>query len=101
MASASRTTSSDVFAQRFARLNAAGRRALIVYVTAGHPDRERSLALIQGVEQSGADVIEVGIPFSDPLADGPVIQASSQRALQNGTTFDRVLELISSAALRV
>jgi tryptophan synthase alpha chain len=101
MASASRTTSSDVFARRFARLKAAGRRALVVYVTAGHPDRERSLALVQGLAQSGADVIEVGIPFSDPLADGPIIQASSQRALESGMTFDGALELIDRARVDV
>ena len=101
MASASRTTSSDVFAQRFARLRAERRRALVVYLTAGHPDADRSLALVRGVAQSGADVIEVGLPFSDPLADGPIIQASSQRALDAGMTFDGALELIKRARVDV
>lgn len=99
MASASVTISSDPFASRFAELAAHGRSALVVYVTAGHPDFERSLELMRGVAEAGADVIEAGIPFSDPLADGPVIQASSQRALEGGMTFDRSLELISRARL--
>ena len=67
------------------------------YLTAGHPDRERSLALLRGIVEAGADVIEVGVPFSDPLADGPVIQASSQRALEQGMTFEGTLALIRDA----
>jgi len=74
---------------------------LIVYVTAGHPDLARSLELLQALEDAGADVIEVGVPFSDPMADGPVIQASSQRALANGVTFDGVLDLIRRAGLGI
>jgi tryptophan synthase alpha chain len=105
MASASATTSSDPLpapiAQRFAALAQRGRKALVVYVTAGHPDRARSLALIRGVARAGADIIEIGIPFSDPLADGPVVQASSQRALEQGMTFDGALGLIADAAVDV
>ena len=97
MASASATTSSDPIAQRFAALASRRRKALVVYVTAGHPDRARSLDLVRGVAEAGADIIEIGIPFSDPLADGPVIQASSQRALESGMTFDGALELIAAA----
>jgi tryptophan synthase alpha chain len=97
MASRSATTSSDPFAARFSALRGRGRRALVVYCTAGHPDTGRSLALLQGAEAAGADVIEVGVPFSDPLADGPIIQASSQRALEQGMTFDGALELIARA----
>ena len=74
---------------------------MIVYVTAGHPDLARSLELLQALEDAGADVIEVGVPFSDPMADGPVIQASSQRALANGVTFDGVLDLIRRAGLAI
>lgn len=99
MASASVTISSDPFASRFTELAARRRSALVVYVTAGHPDFERSLELMKGVAEAGADVIEAGIPFSDPLADGPVIQASSQRALDGGMTFHRSLELIARAKL--
>lgn len=104
MVFASATTSSDTrdtIARRFARLHADGRRALVPYVTAGHPDPARSLELLRGLEAAGADVVEVGVPFSDPLADGPVIQASSQRALEHGMTFDRVLELIAKAKLGI
>jgi len=68
-------------------LRAEGRRALVCYVTAGHPDPASSVALLRGIESAGADVIELGIPFSDPMADGPIIQASSQRALDHGMTL--------------
>ena len=101
MESASVTTSSDPLARRFAGLRAEGRRALVCYATAGHPDAGRSVELLRGLEAAGADVIEVGVPFSDPLADGPVIQASSQRALLGGMTFERTLELIARAALGI
>ena len=102
MASVSATTSSERrLDRRFAELRASGRKALVVYVTAGHPDRERSLALLRGLPDAGADVVEVGIPFSDPMADGPVIQASSQQALEGGMTFDGVLELVSDARLEI
>jgi tryptophan synthase alpha chain len=87
--------------QRFAALRLDGRRALVVYVTAGHPDAARSLELLKAIEEAGANVIEVGVPFSDPMADGPVIQASSQRALEQGMTYAKVLTLIASAKLSV
>jgi tryptophan synthase alpha chain len=95
------TTSSDRIAQRFAELRAGGRRALVAYVTAGYPDPTSSVELLRGIESAGADVIEVGVPFSDPIADGPIIQASSQRALDQGVTFDRALELIADARLDI
>ncbi|HVZ78039.1 MAG TPA: tryptophan synthase subunit alpha [Gemmatimonadaceae bacterium] len=95
------TISSDAIRERFAALRAAGRKALVPYITAGHPDPEQSVALMRGLAAAGADVIEVGVPFSDPLADGAVIQASSQRALAHGMTFDRVLDLIQQAALPI
>ena len=101
MASGLATTSSDAIAQRFAELRGSFRKAFVPYVTAGHPDPVRSVALLQGLEAAGADVIEVGVPFSDPLADGAVIQASSQRALEQGVRFDQVLEIISSARLTI
>jgi tryptophan synthase alpha chain len=101
MASGSATISSDAIALRFARLKEEGRRAFVPYVTAGHPDAARSVALLQGLEQSGADVVEVGVPFSDPLADGAVIQASSQKALDQGIRFDQVLRIISDAGLTI
>ena len=101
MASELAITSSDAIARRFAELKDASRKAFIPYVTAGHPDPVRSIALLQGLEAAGADVIEVGVPFSDPLADGAVIQASSQRALDQGVRFDDVLRIISDARLSV
>jgi tryptophan synthase alpha chain len=88
-------------AQRFAALRAAGRPALVCYITAGHPDADRSVALMQGIAAAGADVIEVGVPFSDPMADGPVIQASSQLALDQGMTLSGTLDLIARAKLDV
>jgi tryptophan synthase alpha chain len=90
-----------VIARRFAELRARKRRALVPYITAGYPDAERTVELMRGLEEAGADVIELGLPFSDPMADGPVIQASSQRALELGMNFDRLLELVSRANVGV
>jgi tryptophan synthase alpha chain len=86
---------------RFATLRAAGRRALVCYVTSGHPERAASVALVQGIAAAGADVIELGVPFSDPVADGPVIQQSSQRALEAGMTLDGTLEVAAAARVQV
>ena len=97
----SATTSSDRVAEKFAQLRASGRRALVPYVTAGHPSPERTIELLSGLEGAGADVLEVGVPFSDPMADGPIIQASSQKALAAGITLDRVLDLVSRARLGI
>ena len=101
MASQSATTSSDVLRDRFTALARQGRKALVPYITAGHPTVERSLALMRALESAGADVIEVGVPFSDPMADGPVIQASSQAALEQGMTLDRTLDLVHEARLSI
>jgi tryptophan synthase alpha chain len=101
MASGLATISSDRITQRFAELRAAGRCAFVPYVTAGHPDPARSIDLLQGLQEVGADVIELGVPFSDPLADGAVIQASSQRALDHGVRLDQVLEIVSRASLSI
>lgn len=94
-------SSVSAISQRFADLKAAGRRALVCYITAGHPDPARSVALLRGLEQAGADIIEVGVAFSDPLADGPVIQGSSQIAIEHGMTLERTLQLIAEAAVKV
>ncbi|MEQ1689913.1 MAG: tryptophan synthase subunit alpha [Gemmatimonas sp.] len=91
----------SAISERFAQLQASGRRALVCYVTAGHPDPARSVDLIRGLEAAGADVIEVGVPFSDPLADGPVIQRSSQIAIEQGMTLNRTLSLIAEARVGV
>ena len=87
--------------QHMLGLRAAGRRALVPYITAGHPDRARSMALLQGLEAAGADCIELGVPFSDPLADGPVIQRSSQIALEQGMHFDGALDMVQRAGLGI
>ncbi len=78
----------------FERIRTAKDRALVTYVTAGDPDFERSSDVLRAVALGGADVIEVGVPFSDPLADGPVIQRASERALAKGMNLRRTLELI-------
>jgi tryptophan synthase alpha chain len=91
------TISSDALAERFSACRAAGRPALVAYLTGGHPDPAASVDAIAAVAAAGADVIEVGVPFSDPMADGPVIQASSQRALGAGVTLDRTLEIAARA----
>lgn len=78
----------------FARLRREGRRGLIPFVTAGDPDLEATARLVRAIEESGADLIELGVPFSDPLADGPTIQRSSQRALASKTTLRGILALV-------
>ncbi len=79
---------------RFAELKAAGRGGFVTFVTAGDPDGETSLALLRRLPAAGADIIELGMPFSDPMADGPAIQASSLRALKAGATLAKTLELV-------
>ena len=81
-------------ADTFARLRADGRGGLVTYLTAGDHDSDRSVALLVAVARAGADVIEVGVPFSDPLADGPVIQRASERALAAGTSLKTVLDIV-------
>lgn len=78
-------------------MRVSGRRALVCYITAGHPDRAAALRLLRELPAAGADVIELGVPFSDPLADGPVIQGSSQRALEQGMTLEGTLALVAEA----
>lgn len=80
--------------RRFATLKKEGRAALVCFVTAGDPDLETSKAILLGLPKAGADVIELGMPFSDPMADGPAIQASSLRALKAGHTMRKTLDLV-------
>ena len=101
MASLSVTTSSDALRDRFAALARQGRKALVPYITAGHPTPQRSVELLRALEDAGADVIEIGVPFSDPMADGPVIQASSQAALEQGMTLERTLDLAREANVSI
>jgi len=85
---------SDRYAEIFARARREGRPALIPYVMAGDPDAETTLAVVRALGEAGADAVELGIPYSDPLADGPTIQAAAQRALEGGISFEGVLDLI-------
>jgi tryptophan synthase alpha chain len=82
-------------ARTFAQLRAEGGTALVAYLTAGDPTPERTAALALAMERGGADILELGVPFSDPIADGPVIQRASERALKAGTTLQRVLDIAS------
>jgi tryptophan synthase alpha chain len=80
-------------ATRFARLRAEGRAGLVTFVTAGDPDLETAARILAGLPKAGADLIELGMPFSDPMADGPSIQAAGYRALNAGTTLRKVLAM--------
>lgn len=83
-------------AETFARVRRERRPGLVTFTTAGDPDLERSAAILRALDRAGADVLEVGVPFSDPLADGPVIQRATERALAAGSTLGAVLALIQS-----
>lgn len=80
---------------RFAELRENGEKALVAFVTAGDPALDQLVPILHALEDAGVDVIEIGIPFSDPIADGPVIQAASQRALDRGVTTEAVLQTVS------
>jgi len=81
---------------KFAELKKSGEAALIPFITAGDPDLHTTLKILYALEKGGADCIELGIPFSDPTADGPTIQRSSQRALKNGISLPRILRLVQT-----
>jgi len=82
--------------KRFRQLREAGKKAFIAYITAGDPSLSATAKLVRGLEDAGVDIVELGIPFSDPLADGPTIQAASQRALRRGTTVRKIFGLVRS-----
>ncbi len=81
--------------RKFAALQSEGRKAFIAFVTAGDPDPETSYAILSGLPAAGADIIELGMPFTDPMADGPSIQAASQRALKAGQTLEKTLAMVA------
>lgn len=85
----------------FARIRSNGHPGLVTYVTAGDPDLARSEAILRTLDRAGADVLEVGVPFSDPLADGPVIQRATERALAAGATLPRVLDMVATARTNI
>jgi len=78
---------------RLASLN--GNKALVAFYTAGDPDMDASKEIFAVIEKNGADIVEIGVPFSDPLADGPTIQASSYRSLNNGTTLKKIIRMVA------
>ncbi len=80
----------------FARLRAEGKKAFVAYIMGGDPDEATSLAVMQGLPGAGVDIIELGMPFTDPMADGPTIQLAGQRALEGGMTMDKVLAMVSA-----
>lgn len=88
-------------ANRFAALKARGEKALVCFVTAGDPSAEQTVALVTTLAEAGADAVEIGIPFSDPLADGPSIQASSQRALERGMSTAKALAVVGQIRAQV
>ena len=79
----------------FATLRASGEMGIVAYITAGDPSLDATLEFVLALEEAGADVIELGVPFSDPLADGPTIQRASERALKSGATLPKILELVA------
>ena len=81
--------------KKFDALRAAGRKALIPYITAGDPDPRATVPLMHALVQAGADVLELGVPFSDPMADGPVIQLACERALRHGTGLWNILDMVA------
>jgi tryptophan synthase alpha chain len=80
--------------RRFAELKEQDRAALVTFLTAGDPDPDTSLAILRAIPAAGADVVELGVPFTDPMADGPAIQMSSQRALKAGQTLKKTLDMV-------
>jgi tryptophan synthase alpha chain len=82
--------------KKFSSLRDKGEKGVIVYLTAGDPSLRHTREIILGLDAAGVDVLEIGVPFSDPTADGPIIQAASQRALRNGATLASILDMIAS-----
>ena len=99
--SASAATRLDQLAAMFAAHKREGRAALAPFVTAGDPDMETTLAVLEAVDRSGASLCELGVPYSDPIADGPVIQASYMRALSAGFTLEKLFATVRAATARV
>src|SRR5215204_4965646 len=88
-------------ADTFARIRASNSPGIVAYITAGDPDLARTAEILVALSNGGADVLEVGVPFSDPLADGPVIQRASERALASGTTLRGVLNTVEQCRARI
>ncbi len=93
-------TGIDALSEVFARARQAGRAAFLPYFPIGYPDYEASIAAVEALSQAGADAFEIGMPFSDPLADGPTIQAATTRALNNGITVHHCIEAVAELRRR-
>src|SRR5438445_2659217 len=87
-------SNSTRISKRFAELRASGELGIVTYITAGDPSLDATLRFVLTLAEAGADVIELGVPFSDPLADGPTIQRAYERALKSGTTLSGVMDLV-------
>lgn len=96
MSAQTRTPDSGRIAARFAKLKEEGRGGLVTYVTAGDPNAEVGLEILMGLPDAGADIVEIGMPFTDPMADGPAIQAAGLRALNAGQTMKKTLEMATA-----
>src|SRR3954469_16047682 len=94
-------TGEERIAAAFASAKAEGRAALMPYMMAGYPDRETGLAVAEAYAEAGADLVELGVPFSDPLADGPAIHAAATKALENGADLSAALEVCGSISDRL
>src|SRR6266851_7011237 len=92
----SASPNSTRISKRFAELRASGELGIVAYITAGDPSLDATLKFVLALAEAGADVIELGVPFSDPLADGPTIQRASERALQLGFGLQEIFEVVSS-----
>ena len=88
------TSNATRISKKFAELRSAGELGIVAYITAGDPSLDATLKFVLALAEAGADVIELGVPFSDPLADGPTIQRASERALKSGTTLAQVIDLV-------
>ncbi|KAI5080758.1 hypothetical protein GOP47_0003941 [Adiantum capillus-veneris] len=99
--SAVTSTARKTIASTFSDLKSAGKVALIPYITAGDPSLSTTAEALVELDKTGADILELGVPYSDPLADGPVIQAAATRALRNGTTLEAVLEMLKEVIPRL
>jgi tryptophan synthase alpha chain len=85
---------------KFEHLKTSGSKAFVAYVMAGDPNYEKSLEIVKGLPEAGVDIIELGIPFTDPMADGPTIQLAGQRALEAGMTLKRTLEMVKDFRIK-
>src|SRR3989304_2512972 len=87
--------------ETFTKLKSRNEKALITYIMAGDPDIDTTESLLYAIERAGADIIEIGVPFSDPIADGPTIQRASDRALKSTTTLKKVMSLVKKVRKKV